>query len=678
MNFGNFFTELKRRNVYKVAVAYGIVAWLLIQVATQIFPFFEIPNWAVRLVVLLLVLGFPVAVVLAWIFELTPAGLQRTEEIAPHESIARQTGRKLDFGIIAVLLAVIAVLIFRSRHEPKAASEIGAAEKSVAVLPFENLSGDPENAYFAEGMQDEILARLTKIAALKVVSRMSTQRYKSSPQNLKEIAKALGVEHILEGSVQKVHDQVRVNVQLIKAANEAHLWAETYDRKLTDIFTVESDVAKAIAESLQTTLTGREQRAVEAEPTKNPAAYDAYLRARQLETNPDTLLQNFKMAEQLYIRAVTLDPAFALAHARLAQTSAEIFHFHERTQSWKAKAKTEAEEALRLQPDLAEAHHALGLYFYWIEGDYDRALQEFATAARLAPGAIEPDFLVAAIRRRQGRWRDALAAYNRIAALDPQNPNIARNLVYTNTGLRAWPAAAEAAERWRALAPDSVAAKIQAGYVEFWWRGGTALLKTELGKIAAGVDPDGVVTAARWDVAMIDRDYAAAEKALVDCPLEQLSYLKIQPTAKGFLLGALAVAQGDAAAAKAPLESARAKFEAAVQEAPTNAERHANLGLLYAFLGRHEEAIREGLRAVELKPESTDALDGTVMNCYLALIYARAAEPALAFSLLERLLQAPGAVDSADYSITINDLKFRWEWDPLRNDPQFQKLIEGQ
>ena len=279
----SFFAELKRRNVYKVAIAYGVVAWLLMQVASQIFPFFEIPSWAVRLVVLLLIIGFPVAVILAWAFELTPEGIKREEDVDLGSSVTRKTGRKLDFFIIAVLVLVIGLLLFQRLHHNVPPAVSSSPEKSIAVLPFENLSRDPDNAYFAEGIQEEILTRLAKIADLKVISRTSTQRYQSKPGNLAEIAKQLGVANILEGSVQKAGDQVRVNVQLVNAQTDSHLWAETYDRKLTDIFGVESEIAKGIAESLQAKLTGREEQALAVKPTNNPEAYDAYLRGLAFE-----------------------------------------------------------------------------------------------------------------------------------------------------------------------------------------------------------------------------------------------------------------------------------------------------------------------------------------------------------------------------------------------------------
>jgi len=275
----NFFGELKRRNIYKVAIAYGVVAWLLIQFASQVFPFFEIPNWTVRLVVLLLIIGFPIALVIAWAFELTPEGIKRTEAA----DAAQEHSRGHAWIYTAAIGALLSIgLFFTGRYTAPRTSQVEAArsvsssvpQKSIAVLPFENLSEDKANAYFAEGMQDEILARLSKVADLKVISRTSTQQYQSKPSNLREIANQLGVANILEGSVQRAADQVRVNVQLINALNDAHLWGDIYDRKLTDIFAVESDIAKTIADTLQAKLTGEEKQLIAAQPTSNLTAYD--------------------------------------------------------------------------------------------------------------------------------------------------------------------------------------------------------------------------------------------------------------------------------------------------------------------------------------------------------------------------------------------------------------------
>src|SRR2546427_9840762 len=282
MKIDAFFAELKRRNVYKVAVAYAVVSWLLIQAASIFLPAFDAPSWVMKIFIIVIIFGFPVAVIFSWAFEITPEGIKLESEIEPNKSISRRTGRKI--VAVTIALAVVAAGLFvyqlvRSKSD-SSGSPITAtiANKSIAVLPFDNLSRDPDNAYFCEGVQDEILTRLAKVADLKVISRTSTQHFKSAPENLLEIAKQLGVAHILEGSVQKSGDAVRVNVRLIKAANDSHLWADTLDRKLTDIFSVESDAAKAIADQLRARITGQEEQEIAAKPTDNPEAYDAYLR----------------------------------------------------------------------------------------------------------------------------------------------------------------------------------------------------------------------------------------------------------------------------------------------------------------------------------------------------------------------------------------------------------------
>src|SRR5439155_18970178 len=347
VNPKNFFAELKRRNVYKVAIAYGVVAWLLMQVASQIFPFFEIPSWAVRLVVLLLILGFPIALVLAWAFDLTPEGLKRTEW-ADREP-ARPSRNKA----------------WRQTESVKVPA------KSIAVMPFENRSEDKANAYFAAGIQDEILTLLSKIADLKVISRTSTQRYQSKPGNLSEIAKQLGVANILEGSVQKAADRVRVNVQLINAQTDSHLWAETYDRKLTDIFGVESEIAKRIAESLRAKLTGREEQTLAVKPTNNPEAYDAYLRGLAFEARNGAWIDLLMKAIGFYEQAVQLDPKFALAWARLSRADALLYYRNARSgDNVRDAAKKALENAQKLEPNSPETLLALGYYQYWVLDDY--------------------------------------------------------------------------------------------------------------------------------------------------------------------------------------------------------------------------------------------------------------------------------------------------------------------
>src|SRR6266487_4233920 len=595
------------------------------------------------------------------------------------------TKRWASINAALVAAAAFALVVSFVLHRPWSKSTSAAVstsfpapipEKSIAVLPFENRSDEKENAYFADGVQNEILTNLAKIGDLWVISRTSVMQYKSgAPRNVREIGQQLGVAHLLEGSVQRAGNRVRVTTQLVDARSDTQQWAERYDRDLADVFAIQSEIAKAIVDQLKAKLSPQEKARVEEIPTANTEAYVFYLRANQIERNPDTLLEDYKIAEGLFVQAIELDPNFALAHARLASIHAEIFHYYEPTETRRTKARTEAETALRLEPNLAEGHFALGQCIYWMDKDYDRALEQFDIAARLSPNNGDIGRLIAAIKRRQGKWQESLEAYRKNQKIDPQNPNVVRELVFTNTAMRRWSEAAQWAERMRGIAPASLVAKIQSGYVDFWWKGDTRLMKSLLDEVPAGVDPDGVVTSCKWEVAMLERDYAAAKRILEDSSRSEISYMPSALIPKSILEGCVYLAQGDTAGANRNFELARPVFEMTVRESPDNAVGHANLGWLYALMGRKDEAIREGRRAVELKPESKDAVDGAIMNCYLALIYARVGENDLAIPLIERLLKTPGAVDSVDYSITINDLKFRWEWDPIRSDPRFQKLI---
>jgi TolB-like protein/Tfp pilus assembly protein PilF len=687
MNSGNFLAELKRRNVYKVAVAYAVAAWLLIQIATQVFPFFEIPNWAVRLVVLLLILGFPIALILAWAFELTPDGIKRADELPPDASAEPRRGRK--WTTIIVIAAALAAGLFALRffERSKGVAQSGAndgqaaalqnVQKSIAVLPFENLSSDKENAFFAQGIQDEIITTLSKISGLRVISRTSTAHYNSAPENLPEIARQLRVAHVLEGSVQKMADRVHINVQLIQAENDAHLWAQSYDRQLTDIFSVEAEVAKNIADSLSATLSPQEKARVERKPTENADAYVLYLRGREYQTRPDSLLQDFQSAARLFDQAIALDPKFALAHARLSAVTSAIYHWFEPTEATKQKARAEAEESLRLEPNLGEGHLAFGLCFYYIDSNYERALAEFDLAARALPNDGDVGLYIAAVRRRQGRLKESIETYRKAEAVDPRNPVMLYDASQTYFLVRDWKAAAQGLDRVLALSPESPNVKLQRAYIEFFWKGSTAPITAALASIPRNVDPDGTVTFAHWDVSLMDRDAAAATAFVAASPLETITTADGTPVPKIYLQGCADLVRGDNARAQNEFEAARPIIETTVQQSPDDAARHAHLGLLYAFLGRKDEALREGRRAVELKPIAKDAVDGATMEAFLALIYARVGMTDQAIALLERILPRPGAVDYADDGITLSDLRTRWEWDPLRNDPRFQKILAG-
>ncbi|HEV3244019.1 MAG TPA: tetratricopeptide repeat protein [Chthoniobacterales bacterium] len=419
MKIDNFFAELKRRNVYKVAVAYAVVGWLLVQVATQVFPFLEIPNWVVRLVIALVAIGFPIALVIAWAFEATPEGIKRTEVADTQHEHSRG---KTWIYLVIIGAAISVALFFFGRYTAgprQSEAATGIAQKSIAVLPFESLSEDKANAYFAEGVQDEILTRLAKIADLKVISRTSTQHFKSSPDNLPQIAKQLGVTNILEGSVQKSNDQVRVNVQLINALTDAHLWAEIYDRKLSDIFVVQSDIAKTVADTLQAKLTGSEKQMIAAQPTSNTEAYELYHKGKSLWEKRSG--DNIPKAIAFYEQAIARDPNYALAYAGLS--SAYIlspFYAGADRRDTSPKAKEAALKALRLDPNLAEAHLALGKVLFFSEIDLAGAMREYKRAIELKPndaGAhhwFGNDTLAAL-----GQFEEAIAEGKRAVELDP-------------------------------------------------------------------------------------------------------------------------------------------------------------------------------------------------------------------------------------------------------------------
>jgi TolB-like protein/Tfp pilus assembly protein PilF len=672
MNPKNFFVELRRRNIYRVAVAYAIVAWLIIQVATQTFPFLEIPNWCVRLVIVLLALGFPVALVLAWAYELTPEGIKRADEIPPDETIKRHSGKKLNGLIIGVLVCAVLFLLYqRFRPAPPA----GVPEKSIAVLPFENFSDDKENAFFADGIQDDILTSLAKIHDLKVISRTSVMPYRGATKgNLPQIAQALGVVNVLEGSVRKGGNRVVVSVQLIDARHDRHLWAKRYDRPLADSLGLQGELAAEIATELHATLSPEEKGLVETKPTENPDAYVLYLKARTYETKVDRLFEDYRVAEQLYEEAIKHDASFALAHARLSATVSRIYWWFDPTQERKAVIKRAAEKALQLSPDLGEGHLAMGLYYYWTEGNYERALEEFRMAAAALPNDSDIGYFRAAIRRRQGKIDETLELLKKTMTVDPGNVQVAVEIAFTYAFLHDWPQAARTYDRVVALAPDSANYKINRAYIDFYASGDTSSLKSTLAAIAPGDDPAGLVTRARWDLAMIERDYAAADLAMTSSPFEVFQSNGL-PTPKSFFRGCVALARGDLPAAQSLFAAALPEFELAVQQAPASALRHGNLGLLYSFMGRKEDAIREGRRAVELLPETKDALDGPWMTGFLAMIYARVGDADSALPLLERLLPSPGPVDNTNVCVTYNDLRKRWQWDPIRNDSRFEKLL---
>src|SRR5438876_6665120 len=396
-----FFEELKRRKVYRVAIAYVVGGWALAQGLAQVLPVFDIPNFAIRGVIALLLVGFPVALVLAWMFDITRTGIQRTSAVEPHpQSKSRRRRNVILLGVGGATISIAAGLFLL----PRAVAH--KVDKSIAVLPFENLSDDQANAYFADGVQDDVLTNLSKVGDLKVISRTSVLQYRGRPTNVREIGKALGVSNILEGSVRRSGNKVRVNVQLIDANTDEHIWANDYDRDVTDVFAIQSDLAQKIAEALQAKLSPGEKSQMTRKPTENGEAYLAFVQAHDLSCAFEDF-DKLKQSEQLYARAVELDPNFALAMARYSQLESWIVHTFDRSAERRQKARTLADRALQLQPDLPEAHLALGCSYYYGDNNYEAALNEFQIAQRGLPNESEMYLYIGAIQRRLGRWAES-------------------------------------------------------------------------------------------------------------------------------------------------------------------------------------------------------------------------------------------------------------------------------
>jgi TolB-like protein/Tfp pilus assembly protein PilF len=682
VNLRSFSAELKRRRVYSVTVAYVVVAWLLIQVATQVFPFFDIPHWVVRLIVLLTIIGFPIAAVCSWAFEMTPEGIKLEGDI--DRRITRKTGRKLTALIVIVAAVAAGVTVFRFLHSQQgieAAKQPPLAvvieSKSIAVLPFENRSEDKANAYFAEGIQNEILTRLSKIADLKVISHTSTQHYKSAPENLPEIARQLGVAHILEGSVQKQGDRVRVNVQLIKAANDSHLWADSFDRNLIDIFSVESEVAKTIAEQLQVHLTGREEQVIAAKPTDKPEAYDAYLRGLAYTLRTQNTPANYLGAQKYFREAVRLDSKFALAWALLSYVDARGYRTInlQPTDALREEARQAAETALTLQPNLGEAVLATGYYHYSCLKDYDTAVHYYEQARQFLPNSSRVPQSLAFIARSQGEWERCESYFNEAERLDPRNVSLLTRHAQFYITLRRFPEALQKLDLILDIVPGDIDALVEKGAI--------AQAEGDLPRAAvllaplqpAAGDPTGWETLAYQ--AILERRPAQI--------IPRLKEILAKPDpALGYLNGELRVwlgwaqeVAGDEAAAQETWREARRELETLLKEQPENPSLLLDLALVTMGAGDKAAALALAERALAVYPIEKDAADGPQSIDILARIAARLGEPDRAIAALQKILSIPCTGGLATgIPLTPALLRLDPMFDPLRNDPRFQKLCE--
>ncbi len=675
MNPRNFFFELKRRRVYSVTVAYVVVAWLLIQVATQVFPFFNIPNWIVRLVVLLAIIGFPIAVVCAWAFEVTPEGIKLEGDV--DRRIKRKTGRKLTALIVIVAALAAGVTVFRFQHLQQATEAakqpsraVAIESKSIAVLPFENLSEEKANAYFADGMQDEILVNLARIADLKVISRTSVMQYKTDAQrNLREIGQQLGVAFLLEGRVQRAANRVRVNTQLIDSRSGANVWAQTYDRDLADVFAIQSEIAKAIAGQLQAKLSPTEKKAIEQPPTADLIAFDQYSRAKTLLLTTGVSPfqnKNFLEAIQLLESATARDPAFHAAYCQLIFAHDSLYA-GDHVPSRLAAAEAALQTASQLQPDSPETHLARGWHLYYAIRDSQGALAELEIARRGLANDPRIFETMGYILRRQGKHEEGLRALEQAVALDPRNLDTIIQLSVSYVFLRRYAQDAALLDRAREIAPEDTDIAISRALVDYKAQANPEPLSRFIEQLRRERPALLGEVADTWLLcALVKHDWPAAEQALAALPQDGWVEGAVR-LGRHFGEGLLARSMSNEAHARAAFSAARLEQEQIVR---TQEDYRALcvLGLIDAALGNKEAALQEGRRAVELLPITKDAMDGAVLAVNLAQIYAWAGEKDLAIEQI-------AAVERVPNNLSYGDLKLHPNWDSLRGDPRFEKIV---
>ena len=657
-----FFEEVKRRKVYRVAAAYIIAAGGIIQLASATFPAWELPNWALRLVILLVLVGFPIALILAWAFDFTAQGIRATPDTAaPRTRRRRNIIMLIATGVVISAATGFFLLPRVSAHK---------VDKSIAVLPFENLSDEKENAYFADGIQDDLLTNLSKIGDLKVISRTSVMPYRGKASNLREIGKALGVGTILEGSVRRIGNRVRVNVQLINAENDEHIWAEDYDRELTDVFAIQTDLAQKIATELRAKLSPSEKAQMEHKPTENGEAYLAFVQAHDLSCSYEDPAK-LKQSEQLYQRAVDLDPNFALAFARYSQLESWMVHDGDRSPERRSKARSLAERALQLQPDLPEAHLALGFSYYYGDNDYESALREFQIAQRGLPNESEVYLALGAIQRRQGKWAESTANLEKSATLNPKDTWPLQQLTFNYAMQRNFDTANKTIDRALELNPNGIGLwemKVKLAIGEKGDFSAYAPTLEKLKSLPMSREERLKIVGAQAELLLFQRKYQQVLQLAESFPDDSLAAVPDSLAGKYFAIGVAQKGLGDDAAARTAFVKAKKVFEEQLTQKPEDPGLHVQLAKVLACLGEKNAAIIEGQQAIDLRPESKDAFDGPRITEHVAEVYAILGDNARAIELLDGLL-------SRATGVTLQNLKVNPAWDLIRSDPAFQALF---
>jgi serine/threonine-protein kinase len=668
--------EIHSRSLWQVLGIYAVASWLVFEVVQTVTEGLGLPHWLPAFAALLLLVGLPIVIATAFVQEgFSPSrrhdptlmpGAELEAEFTPAE--VERVGRLFTWrnaiggGVVALALwGIVATGWYVLYGE--ATGGLSVESKSVAVLPFANMSADPENEYFSDGITETIINHLSKIADLKVISRTSVMQYKQTDKNLRQIADELGVATVLEGSVQRAEDRVQITAQLIDAESDDHLWAEQYNRQLTDIFAIQTDVARNIVGALQARLGDDEKERIEQKPTDNLEAYSWYLRGNQYYIDRE----EYRIAIEQYEKAVELDPTFALAYARLAMAETELYWFvaEERTYERLARARQAVDIALQLDPDLPEAHMAMGLYYYWGHLDYERALSHLLVSQAGLSGQADGFWPIATVLRRQGEFAEAAANYEKAFELNPRIFWLARELAVTYYYMRDYEQAEALVDQAMELAPDQFGLYLLKAVLYLSWKGNREEARQVLEEAWRTIHPPPLYTGNDpwqwWVYRSLGTDY--------EWTLRRLASGFVETDSASYLLtkAELHSLNEQPAMAHALYDSARVLLEGKTTAQTERADLRSLIGVAYAGLGRKEEAIREAKKAVELLPPSRDLLAGPDWVAFLARVYVMVGEHDAAIDQLEYLLSTPGWLSQPWLQVDP-------VWDPLRDHPRFQAL----
>ncbi len=681
-----FFQELKRRRVYRVALAYVIFASATVQLVGTILPAFHVSDWIFQLLVFLLALGFPAALVLGWVFDLSRGGLRKTAVVAPPATDQRRLALLASAGLLIAALALGGYWFWQpargSKPPPTVAVPLrlpGTAaappipEKSIAVIPFANLSDAKDNSYFAEGVQDEILTDLAKVSDLKVISRTSVMQYRpGAERNIREIGRALGVAYILEGTVQRVGQRIRLSAQLIDARTDAHRWADHYDRNLSDLFALQSDLAETIVAQLRTKISPAEKAAIEETPTSDLTAHDLYVQANALISAPLFNVQgteNLFQAVALLDKAITRDPDYFLAYCLLASAHDQIFlNGPDRTPTRLALAEAAVQAAQRLRPDAGETHLARANHLYCGFLAYDDARRELALAARSLPNEPLIDQLAGFIDRRQGRWADSAKNLARALQLDPRNAYTLQQITITYQFQRQFQNAATALDQALRVLPTDPGLQVARAAIALHAQADSQPMHNAVARIVSEHPAAASGLADEWlFLALCERDLPAARRAIAVLPSDGYNNEGVL-FPRSWCAALVARLEGNEAAAQTNFLQARAEIERSLQDDPNDSRALCVLGMIDAALGRKGAAITESRQAVQLLPISKDSINGALVAEYLAVTYTWLGEKEAALEQLREVAKIPS-------DLSYGQLKLHPFWDALRGDPEFEKIV---